>query len=68
MLAENRLPKATHLDRLHLLAGIAPPSIRGDVCADDERTKQETNVWSAGPTMSTEIPAMFPTQHKPTKV
>ena len=38
--------KATYVEDLYLLAGIAPPDIRKDVCARMERTKQmeqETN-------------------------
>ena len=35
--------KPTNVDDLYLLAGIAPPDIRRDVCARVERTKQETN-------------------------
>ena len=33
----------TNVEDLYLLAGIAPPDIRGDVCARMEKTKQETN-------------------------
>ena len=35
--------KPTNVDDLYLLAGIAPPNIRRDVCARVEKTKQETN-------------------------
>ena len=40
MLAE---PSHGLVEDLYLLAGIAPPDIRGDVCARMEKTKQETN-------------------------
>ena len=36
-------PKPTNVEDMHLLAGIAPPDIRRDVCARMEKTKQETN-------------------------
>ena len=35
--------KPTNVEDLNLLAGIAPPDIRRDVCARVEKTKQETN-------------------------
>ena len=35
--------KPTYVEDLYLLAGIAPPDIRRDVCAIMERTKQETH-------------------------
>ena len=35
--------KPTHVEDLYLLAGIAPPNIRRDVCARMGNTKQETN-------------------------
>ena len=35
--------KPTNVEDLYLLAGIAPPDIRRDVCAPVEKTKQETN-------------------------
>ena len=35
--------KPTNIEDLYLLAGIAPPDIRGDLCARMENTKQETN-------------------------
>ena len=35
--------KLTNVEYLYLLAGIAPPNIRSDVCARVEKTKQETN-------------------------
>ena len=35
--------KPTNVENLYLLAGIAPPDIRRDVCARVEKTKQETN-------------------------
>ena len=35
--------KPTNVEDLYLLAGIAPPDIRIDVCARMEKTKQETN-------------------------
>ena len=35
--------KPTNVEDLYLLAGIAPPDIRRDVCARMENTKQETN-------------------------
>ena len=35
--------KPTNIEDLYLLAGIAPPDIRRDVCARMENTKQETN-------------------------
>ena len=35
--------KPTNVEDLYLLAGIAPPDIRRDVCARMEKTKQETN-------------------------
>ena len=35
--------KPTNVEDLYLLAGIAPPDIRRDVCARVENTKQETN-------------------------
>ena len=35
--------KPTHVEDLYLLAGIAPPDMRRDVCARVEKTKQETN-------------------------
>ena len=42
--------KPTNVEDLYLLAGIAPPDIRRDVCARVEKTKQETNeahsLWS----------------------
>ena len=34
------MPKATYVEDLYLLAGIAPSDIRRDVCAGMERTKQ----------------------------
>ena len=33
--------KSTYVEDLYLLAGIAPPDTRGDVCARMERTKQK---------------------------
>ena len=35
--------KPTNVEDLYLLAGIAPPDIRRDVCARMRKTKQETN-------------------------
>ena len=35
--------KTTNIEDLYLLAGIAAPDIRRDVCARVEKTKQETN-------------------------
>ena len=35
--------KPTNVEDLYLLAGIAPPNIRRDVCARVEKTKQEAN-------------------------
>ena len=35
--------KPTNREELYLLSGIAPPSIRRDVCARVEKAKQETN-------------------------
>ena len=35
--------KPTNVEDLYLLAGIAPPDTRRDVCARVEKTKQETN-------------------------
>ena len=35
--------KPTNVEDLYLLAGIAPPDIRRDICARVEKTKQETN-------------------------
>ena len=35
--------KLTNVEDMYLLAGIAPPNIRRDVCARMENTKQETN-------------------------
>ena len=35
--------KPTNVEDMYLLAGIAPPDIRRDVCARVEKTKQETN-------------------------
>ena len=35
--------KPTNVEDLYLLAGIAPPDIRRDVCVQVEKTKQETN-------------------------
>ena len=35
--------KPTNVEELYLLFGIAPPSIRRDVCARVEKAKQETN-------------------------
>ena len=35
--------KPTNVEDLYLLAGIAPPNIRRDVCARVEKNKQETN-------------------------
>ena len=35
--------KLTNVEELDLLSGIAPPSIRRDVCARVEKAKQETN-------------------------
>ena len=34
--------KPTNVEDLYLLAGIAPPDIRRDVCARVKKTKQET--------------------------
>ena len=36
--------KPTNVEELHMLAGIAPPDIRRDVCARMEKKKQESNV------------------------
>ena len=36
--------KPTNIEDLYLLAGIAPPDIRRDVCAREEKKKQESNV------------------------
>ena len=36
--------KPTNVEDLYLLAGIAPPDIRRDVCARVEKKKQESNV------------------------
>ena len=47
--------KPTTVEDLYLLAGIAPPDIRRDVCARVEKTKQETN--EAHP-LYDQIPAM----------
>ena len=35
--------KPTNVEELYLLSGVAPPSIRRDVCARVEKAKQETN-------------------------
>ena len=35
--------RPTNVEELYLLAGIAPPDIRRDVCARVEKKKQETN-------------------------
>ena len=35
--------KPTNVDNLYLLSGIAPPSIRRDVCTRAEKVKQKTN-------------------------
>ena len=35
--------KSTNVEDLYMLAGIAPPDIRRDICARVENTKQETN-------------------------
>ena len=35
--------KPTNVEELYLLSGIAPPSIRRDICARVEKAKQETN-------------------------
>ena len=35
--------RPTNVEVLYLLAGIAPPDIRRDVCARVEKKKQETN-------------------------
>ena len=35
--------KSTNVEELYLLSGIAPPTIRRDVCARLEKDKQETN-------------------------
>ena len=35
--------KRTNVEELYLLSGIAPPSIRRDVCARVEKAKQERN-------------------------
>ena len=35
--------KPTNVEDMYLLAGIAQPDIRSDVCARVENTKQETN-------------------------
>ena len=37
------MPKPTNVEDLYLLAGIAPPDTRRDVCARVVNTKQETN-------------------------
>ena len=36
--------EANNVEDPYLLAGIAPPDIRRDVCARVEKTKQETNM------------------------
>ena len=36
--------KSTNVEDMYLLAGIAPPDIRRDVCAREENKKQESNV------------------------
>ena len=36
--------KPTNVEELYLLAGIAPPDIRRDVCARVEKKKQESNI------------------------
>ena len=41
--AITRCLKPTNVEELFLLSGIAPPSIRRDVCARVEKAKQETN-------------------------
>ena len=38
-----RCLRPTNVEELYLLAGIAPPDVRGDVCARVENKKQETN-------------------------
>ena len=40
---ETECLKPTNVEELYSLSGIAPPSIRGDVCARVEKAKQETN-------------------------
>ena len=35
--------KPTNVEELYLLSGIAPPSMRRDVCAKVEKAKQDTN-------------------------
>ena len=35
--------KPTNAEKLYLLSGIAPPSIRRDICARVEKAKQEKN-------------------------
>ena len=44
----------TNVEELYLLAGIAPPDIRRDVCARVEKRKQETN---ADPSLHAQFPA-----------
>ena len=36
-------PQPTNVEELYLLSGIAPPSIRRDVCARVKKAKLETN-------------------------
>ena len=56
--------KPTNVEVLYLLAGIAPPDIRRDVCARVEKTKQETNethsLYGQNPAESSVKPANFP--------
>ena len=41
--AVTRFLEPTNVEDLYLLAGVAPPDIRRDVCARMEKAKQETN-------------------------
>ena len=42
--------KPTNIEDLYLLAGIAPPDIRRDVCARMEKKKQESKLQTTQPT------------------
>ena len=46
--------RPTNVEELNLLAGIAPPAIRRDVCAWVEKKKRETN---AAPSLHGRVPA-----------
>ena len=46
--------RPTNVEELYLIAGIAPPDIRSDVCAREEKKKQETNVTHS---LHSQVPA-----------